>query len=104
MMCIDYSIIVNLITHPDVYPPPEIGHQIIELAGYYYISTLDLKNVYRQIPIKEREKPYSSFEANERLYQFKTIPFDATNVVAVFQRFMDNIFEEKIERYIFIPR
>ena len=55
---------------------------------------MDLKSAYHQIPIKEKDKPYTVFEANGKLYQFRRIPFGVTNGVACFQRIIDKIIKE----------
>jgi len=50
------------------------------------------------VPIKPVDRPYTAFEANGHLYQFKRIPFGVTNGVASFQRIMDKIIsDEKLE-------
>ena len=48
-----------------------------------------------QIPIKADDKPHTAFEVFQRLYQFRRIPFGATNGVANFQRVIDNVILEE---------
>ena len=55
---------------------------------------MDLKSGYHQIPIKEKDKLYTVFEANGKLYQFCRIPFGVTNGVACFQRIIHKIIKE----------
>ena len=94
-LCIDYSATVNIHTHLDAYPLPKIDNMVNTLANYEYFSTFDLKSAYHQIKIKDEEKPFTAFEANGKLYQFKRIPFGLTNGVAVFQRAITNFIEEE---------
>ena len=68
---------------------------INNLAHYKVFSTFDLRNAYHQVPILKDDRKYTGFEANGRLYQFRRIPFEVTNGVAVFQRLMDNIIKEE---------
>lgn len=48
-----------------------------------------------QVPIKNRDKLYTTFEAGGGLYQFTRVPFVATNEVACFKRTMDFFIKEK---------
>ena len=57
--------------------------------------TCGLRNAYHQISFKDEDKPYTAFEADNKLYQFKRIPFGITNGVASFQRVIDDIVEKE---------
>ena len=92
-LCEDCSTIIN--ANQLAYPLRKIGDQINELCKYKYFSTFDLKSAYHQIPIKEEDRPFTAFEANGKLYQYKRIPFGVTNGVAAFQRIIDKIVEQE---------
>ena len=92
-LCIDYSRTINRYTQLDAYPLPRIHDMVTKLAGYKVYSTLDLKFAYHQIPIREKEKAYTAFEGNGKLYQFCRVPFGVTNGVAVFQRTINDIID-----------
>ena len=94
-MVIDYSQTINRFTLLDAYPLPRIDEMVGNVAQYRFFSTLDLRNAYHQISIKDEEKPYTAFEADNKLYQFKRIPFGITNGVASFQRVIDDIVEKE---------
>ena len=49
-----------------------------------------MRSAYHQIPLKEKERIYTSFEACERLYQYKRLPFGVKNGVSAFQRVIDD--------------
>ena len=69
-----------------------------KIAKYHMFSTLNLRSAYHQITIRHRDKLYTAFEANGRLYQFRRIPFGITNGVASFQRIVSQIImDEKLE-------
>ena len=89
-MVVDYSRTVNLYTELDAYPLPRISDQVNEIAKYSVFSTIDLKDAYYQIPLKDQDKPYTAFEASGGLWQFKRMPFGVTNGVPCFQRNIDN--------------
>ena len=94
-MVVDYSQTINRFTYLDAYPLPRIDKQVEAMAEYSVFSTLDLKSAYHQVPISDRDKPFTAFEASGRLFQFKRIPFGVTNGVACFQRIMQNIIDKE---------
>lgn len=97
-LVIDYSQTINRFTQLDAYPLPRIDETVNKIAQYRVFSTIDLKSVYHQVPIKEEDKKHTAFEANQRLYQFRRVPFGVTNGVAAFQRAMDTfILEESLQ-------
>ena len=93
--CVGYSQTINQYTELDAHPLPRIHDMINNLAHCKVFSTFDLRNAYHQVPILKVDRKYTGFEANNRLYQFRRIPFGVTNGVAVFQRLMDNIIKEE---------
>ena len=94
-MVIDYSTTCNKFTELDAYPLPDINEQVNKLAQNKIFSTLDLQSAYHQIPIVEKERKFTAFEATGKLYQFKRIPFGVTNGVSAFQRVIDKIIQEE---------
>ena len=55
----------------DVYPLPNINEQISEIAKGSVVSTLDLISACNQIPLCPADRPFTAFEANGKLYQYK---------------------------------
>lgn len=94
-LAIDYSETINKFTELDAYPLPLISEYINNLAQYKVFSKIDLKSAYHQIPINEHDKPYTAFESDGKLFQFKRMPFGVTNGVSCFQRIMDDFVEEE---------
>ena len=90
-MVVDYSRTINKFTYLDAYPLPKIDELVRKISTYSIYSTLDLTSAYYQIAIKEKDKPYTAFEADGNLYQFRRLPFGVTNGVACFQRLMDDM-------------
>ena len=66
-----------------------------KIAQYCVFSTVDLKSAYHQVPIRDQDKKYTAFEANNCLYQFCRIPFGKTNGVAAFQRIMNDFINDE---------
>ena len=90
-LVIDYSQTINRFTIPDAYPIPRIDDMVLELSKFSVFSTLDLKSAYHQIPLADKDKPFTAFEADGKLFQFKRLPFGPTNAVAAFQRKMNEL-------------
>ena len=93
-MVIDYSQTINCYTELDAYPLPRIDDMVSKISKYSVFSTLDLKSAYHQIPLPEKDKPYTAFEAASKLLEFNMIPLGLTNGVAAFQRSIDDVIEE----------
>ena len=89
-LCVDYSTTINVYTKQDAYPLPKIEDQINDNQIKLNIFQL----LFFKIPIKEEDSPFTAFEANGKLYQYKCIPFGVTKVVAAFQRIVDKIVEQ----------
>ena len=94
-MVIDYSTTINRFTQLDAYPLPKINDLVSKIAQFTVFSTIDLQSAYHQVKIKDSDRQYTAFEANRALYQFLRLPFGVTNVVACFQRIMDNLVKEE---------
>ncbi len=63
-MANDYSETINKFTLPDSYPLPHIDNTVNQIAHYHVFSTIDLKSAYHQVPIRDKDKPYTAFEAS----------------------------------------
>ena len=92
-MTVDYSQTINKYSLVDAYPLPRIDDQVNEISKNRIFSTIDLKEAYHQIPLREEEQLYTVFEADGRLYQFTVLPNGVNNGVPCFQREMDKFVE-----------
>ena len=67
-----------------------------------YISKVDFKNVYFQIPLNEESRQYTAFAVpGSGLWQFKRMLFGLTNAPATFQRLIDSLFRPETEPHAF---
>ena len=92
-MVIDHSQTINRFTEFNAYPIQRIDEQINKIARGKVFSALDLKSAYYQIPLFEKNKPFTAFEANGKLYQYSPLPFGVKNGVPAFQKIMDDVIE-----------
>lgn len=89
--CIDYREI-NKISIKDAYPIPRIQAILEKLKGARFISTMDLRHGYWQVPLCEESRPISAFTVPGRgLFQFRVMPFGLHSAGATFQRVLDGL-------------
>lgn len=102
--CIDYRQ-VNQLTVMDAYPLPHIQGILSRLREARYISTLDLKSGYWQVPLSEASKPITAFTVPGRgLFQFNVLPFGLHSAPATFQRLLDRILGPEMDEKAFAYR
>jgi hypothetical protein len=102
--CIDFQK-VNEITRKDAYPLLFINVILDKLRRARYISTIDLKSGYWQVPLTPASKPITAFTVPSRgLYQFRVMPFGIHSAPATFQRLMDRVIGPELDPYCFAYR
>ena len=57
---------------------------------------------YWQIPLKKSDQWKTAFKYNGKQYLFRGMPFGLTNAPAIFQRTMEEIFQEEIAKGIMV--
>ena len=87
-MVLDYLQTIKRFTQLDAFPLPRINGLVNGIAQYRVFSTIDLRSVYHQVPLRQKEKPYIVFVASGDLYQFTGVSFGVTNGVVCFKREM----------------
>lgn len=66
---------VNKVSKPDAYPMPKVQEILDELRNAKYLSSIDLKSAFFQIPLDEESKEKTAFVVPGRgLYQFTRMP------------------------------
>ncbi|EFN65085.1 Uncharacterized protein F44E2.2 [Camponotus floridanus] len=100
--CIDFRR-VNEVTHKDAYPLPQITATLDKLRGARYLSTLDLKDGYWQVPLTPGSRPVTAFTIpGKGLYQFTVMPFGLHSAPATFQRLLDSVLGPELEPHVFV--
>ena len=94
---------LNKITKKDVYPLPHMDSLLDNLGNARYLSKIDLKQAYHQIPLEESSKDVTAFAIpGKDLFQFTRLPYGLTNAPAIVQRAMDNIFGPEWQPQVFV--
>lgn len=94
---------VNAVSKKDAYPLPRVTAILDRLRDARYISSLDIKSAYWQLPLESKSKERTAFTIPGRgLYQFVTMPFGLCGAPATWQRFVDNVLGPDLEPYVFV--
>lgn len=99
--CMDFRQL-NLRSVPDAYPLPRIDTILNRLRDAKYVSSLDLKDGYWQIPMDKESRKYTAFAvAGRGLYQWRVMPFGLHSAPATFQRALDSVIGPDLEPHAF---
>ena len=91
LFCINFRQL-NAATVKDAHLLPRIDDLLYTLHGARWFSTLDLKSVYWQMPIMERDKAKTAFRTSSgQLYEFNQVRFGLCKALATFSRLMDRV-------------
>ncbi|XP_036143394.1 uncharacterized protein K02A2.6-like [Monomorium pharaonis] len=100
--CVDFRR-VNEVTEPDAYPLPQIAATLDKLRGAKYLTTLDLKSGYWQVPLDTASRPVTAFTVpGKGLFQFRVMPFGLHSAPATFQRLLDAVLGPELEPHVFV--
>lgn len=100
-MVIDYRA-VNKICKPDPFPIPLMHTLPDELKRAKYFTTLDMRAGYNNIRIRPEDEAKAGFRTHQGVYIPRVMQFGMMNSPAVFQRAMNQIFDDMIGRGILI--
>ena len=82
--CVDLRQL-NATTVKAAHPIPSIDDLLDVLHGARWLSTLDLKSGYWQVPIQERDKEKTAFHTSSgQLFEFDQVPYGLCNAPATF--------------------
>ena len=90
-LCLDFRKL-NVVSKKDVYPMPHMSYILKQLKASKYISTIDSRSAFNQIPLDKACQEYTVFTVPGRgLFQFMRMPFGLPNALDTFQRLIDRV-------------
>lgn len=100
--CVDFRK-VNEVSKKDAYPIPYVSAILDRLRGAKYLTSLDIKSAYWQIPVAPASREITAFTIPGRgLYQFKRLPFGLSNSPATWQRLIDRVLGADLALNVFV--
>ena len=93
---------LNKITIKDKFPLPLSQQLLDHLSGASVFSTLDLRWGYENVRIREGDEKKLAFVTEFGLYEPTVMFFGMCNAPATFQRMMNEIFHDLINKYVVI--
>jgi len=93
---------LNAITIKDKYPIPLMTTLMEQVGTSQIFLKLDLKLDFNLLRIAEGDEWKTAFKTRYGLYVYTLMPFGLTNVPSVFQRHLNNILAEKIDRGVVV--
>lgn len=93
---------LNELTRHDSYPLPNVDRILNSLRGAKFISSIDLRKAFWQIPLDAASREKTAFSVIGRgQFQFVTMPFGLVNACQTQQRMADSLFGPEFEPKIF---
>ena len=100
--CLD-SRKVNAVTKKDANPLPHIEGLLSRQSDTYFISSVDLKEAFWQIPLEKQSREKTAFAVPGRpLYQFTVMPFGLCNAAQRLCRLMDKVIPARLRESVFV--
>lgn len=101
-VCLD-SRDLNKVTVKDAYPIPHIEGLLMRLSDTFFISAIDLKDAFWQIPLSKASREKTAFTvAGRPLYQYTVMPFGLCNSPQTMMRLMDLVIPAELKERVFV--
>jgi len=93
---------LNATTIKDKYPLPLMTTLMEQVGTSQVFSKLELKLGFNLLWIAEGDEWKTACKTRHGLYEYTVMPFGLTNAPSVFQRHLNNILSEKIDRSVVV--
>lgn len=94
---------LNKVSKPDAYPMPRVNDILDSLRDAKYLSSIDLKSAYFQIPLDKASREKTAFVIPGRgLFQFTRMPQGLNTSAATWQRFIDSVVGSDLSSNVFV--
>ena len=94
---------LNALTVKDAHPLPHIEDLLSRLGDTHYISSVDLKDVFWQIPLDQASREKPAFTVPGRpLHHFTVMPFGLCNAAQRLCRLMDRVIPAALRERVFV--
>ena len=90
---------VNAITVRDLYPSPLISPMIARVQDASIFTKFDVRQGYNNIRIRREDRHKAAFKTEFGVFVPNVMFFGLTNLLATFQRMMDQIFRRVIDKH-----
>lgn len=101
-LCLDFRR-VNEVTVKLAYPIPNIDGILSRLSNTRYISAIDLKDAFWQIPLEPKSREKTAFVVPGRpLYHFTVMPFGLCNAPQRMMMLMDKVIPHELSQSVFV--
>ena len=100
-MCVDYRGL-NKITVKNRYPLPLISGLFDQLSQAKIYTKINLRGAYNLVCIKVGDKWKTAFQTRYEYFEYNVIPFGLTNVPAIFQHLMNDVFHEFLDHFVVV--
>jgi len=98
-LCVNYRQL-NEITRRDSYPLPLIKELQDRLGRAKWFTSLDLKEAYYRVWMKEGEEWKTAFQTRYGHYKYTVMPFGLKNTPATFQRLINDTLREYLDDFV----
>jgi len=93
---------LNTITKKDRYPLPLIPNLLDRLRNSNVFTKIDLRGAYNLVRIAPGDEWKTAFRTRYGSFDFLVMHFGLTNAPATFQRFMNTVFADVLDKYVVV--